>query len=195
MLARSVALNIVGSAVSLTVGFVSSLLLARWLGPSDRGLLGILFSASQVGVAVAGLGLPVAIMYYASRRDARSGALLGNSLVFTALATVVFVPLFWLVREPVSDLLSHGRGGRLWVLAALLVPLTFLDWTTHNQLLGKLRFELYNVLVILSKVVTLVLVVFVTERAVPMPVVLLRFGPAVGVLEPPLLVELLLATP
>ncbi len=159
MLARSVALNIIGSAVSLTVGFASSLLLARWLGPSDRGLLGIMFAASQVGVAIAGLGLPVAIMYYASKRDARSGVLLGNSLAFTAVLTAVFIPAAWLLREPLSDLLSHDRGGDLWVLAAALVPLTFLDWTTHNQLLGKLRFGLYNVLVVASKVATLITVV------------------------------------
>ncbi len=31
-----------------------------------------------------------------------------------------------------------------WVLAAALVPVTFLDWTTSNQLLGMLRFGFYN---------------------------------------------------
>jgi hypothetical protein len=44
-------------------------------------------------------------------------------------------------------------------------------------------------------VVTLVLVVLVTDLVVPMPVVLFMFGPAVGVLGPPLFLELLLATP
>jgi len=158
MLARSVLLNILGSAASLSVGFVSSLLLARLLGPSDRGLLGIMFSVSQVGVAVAGLGLPVAIMYYASLRNAKSGALLGNSIAFTALLTAIFVPLAWIFHEQIADLFSRGRGGEVWILAAVLVPLTFIDWTTHNQLLGKLRFGLYNVLVVLSKIATLIAV-------------------------------------
>jgi stage V sporulation protein B len=159
MLSRSVALNILGGFASLGIGFVTTLLLANWLGAADRGLLGIMVTASGVGLSLAGLGMPMGVMYFASRRDVEPRALLGDTLLYGLLLAAVFVPAAWLARGPLSDAFASGRGGGAWILAGALVPLTFLDWTTHNQLLGKLRFGLYNVLVILSKVATLVLVV------------------------------------
>ena len=45
------------------------------------------------------------------------------------------------------------------MLAAALIPLLFLDWTTRNQLLGKLRFGLFNALAVAEKTATLLVVV------------------------------------
>lgn len=159
MLARSVALNAVGSVVALSVGFATSILLADWLGPADRGLLALMVTVGGIGLALTGLGIPTAVTYFASRRDAPHGAILGDTLVYGAVLAVVLVPAAWFLSGALADVFAHGHGGRVWALAAVLVPLTFLDWTTHNQLLGKLRFGRYNVLVILSKVATLSLVV------------------------------------
>ena len=159
MLTRSVTLNMLGGFGSLAVGFATSILLAHWLGAADRGLLGIMATASGAALALAGLGLPMATIYLASRKEVFGPALLGDTLLVGLVLAAVFVPGAWLLRGPASRLLADGHGGDVWVLAGLLVPLTFLDWTTHNQLLGKLRFGLYNALVILSKVATLILVV------------------------------------
>jgi O-antigen/teichoic acid export membrane protein len=157
VLGRSVALNVLGRAANLGIGLVSSVLIARWLGSADRGLLGIMTTAGEVALGLASVGLPMAVMYYASRRDARPGALLGDSLAYTVVLAAVLVPLAWLLREQIADLIGHGRGGGAWAVAALIfVPLTFLNWTTQNQLLGRMRFGLFNVLIALSKAVTLV---------------------------------------
>jgi O-antigen/teichoic acid export membrane protein len=159
VLARSVFLNVAGRVASLGLGFVASILLARLLGPSDRGLLGLMITASLLALAVVGVGIPLAVTYYASRKDADPRALLGNSLLWAAVTGAALVAGVWVFHEQVADLLGRGRGGEIWALAALLVPLTFLDWTTHNQLIGSLRFGLFNALVAVSKVVYVVAVV------------------------------------
>lgn len=159
MLLRSVSLNVLGSFGSLAVGFASSLLLANWLGAADRGLLGILVTASSLALTLLGLGLPTAVAYFASRPEVEGPSLLGGTAAYGALLAVACVPAAWLLERPLADAFAHGRGGHAWILAGVLVPLTFLDWTTHNQLLGRLRFRLYNALAILSKVATLALVV------------------------------------
>jgi O-antigen/teichoic acid export membrane protein len=158
MLGRSVTLNIIGGFGSLAIGFASNIVLARWLGPSDRGLLAVMLTMSTVGLGIVGLGLPMAVMYFASLRESRAGVILGDCLAFAVVITVVLLPLVWAFHHPIARVLSKGHGGLAWVLAGALVPITFLDWTTHNQLIGKLRFGLYNALVIVSKLVTLVLV-------------------------------------
>jgi O-antigen/teichoic acid export membrane protein len=159
MLARSVTLNILGTVGSLAVGFVASLLLARWLGPTDRGLLALLTEVVSVGIGIVAIGLPMTVTYYASRPETSHRALLGNTSAYAAVLAIVVIPLSWLFRGQLADAFARGRGGGAWVLAGTMVPLLFFDWTTHNQLLGKLRFGLYNVLVVVSRVVTLALVV------------------------------------
>ncbi len=152
-------LNILGQIGSLLIGFVASVALARWLGPSDRGLLAIMVSVANLGLALGGLGIPFAVMYFSSKKDADARALLGDSLLVAAVLAAVFVPLFWVLRGPIANLFGHGRGGAVWALAAILIPVTFLDWSAHNQLLGNLRFGSYNLLMVSSKVAYLLGVV------------------------------------
>jgi O-antigen/teichoic acid export membrane protein len=103
-----------------------------------------MLSVSTVALAVTAIGQPLAVTYYASRKDARPRAIVGNILIQTAVLTLVLVPLTALLYGPISDAVGRSQGGATWILAAVLVPVTFLDWTTSNQLLGMLRFGLYN---------------------------------------------------
>lgn len=159
MLGRSVFLNIVGTAGSLAVGFVTSILLARWLGPTDRGVLALMTEVYTVALGIVALGLPMTVTYYTSRSDAPRGSILGNTLIYGVGIAALVVPLSWLLHAPIADLFSRGHGGMAWILAGAMVPTLFLDWTTHNQLLGKLMFGRYNVLVIISRLTTLALVI------------------------------------
>ncbi len=159
MLARSVTTNLLGSVASLVLGFVGSLLIARWLGPSDRGLLALLLSVSMIVWILATAGLPMSVLYYASRPGASTQRLLGTTLVVAAALTIVLVPVAAALSGPLSDAFGHGRGGLLWVLAAAYVPILFLDSTIHNQLLARLSFGRYNVLAVAGKAATLALAV------------------------------------
>ena len=154
MLGRSVFLNIVGTVASLLIGFVASVVLARWLGPADRGLLALMLSVGGIAMTLAAVGLPLAVVYFSSRNEA-PGAIVGNSLAWGAALALLFVPAILLLHEQIADLFARGRGGSLWVIVAALIPLTFLDWTANNQILGRLRFGLFNALRVLSKMVYL----------------------------------------
>ncbi len=151
LLARFVALNILGTATTSAISFVAAIALARWLGPANRGLLALMLSISALALLLGGVGVPWATVYYATRRD--PSRLLGNSLVQATLLAVVLIPAAWLLHQPLSDVFGHGHGGTTWVLAAALVPITFLDWTTHGQLQGMLLFGRYNLLGVMSKIV------------------------------------------
>ena len=115
MFARSVVLNVIGQFSVLAIGFGSSIVLARVLGPSDRGLLALMMSAALLAMLVTGAGIPVAVGYFASRHE-RASTLVGNSLAYAALIAVVLVPLTLLLADQVADLLGRGRGGEsgLW---------------------------------------------------------------------------------
>jgi len=159
LLSRSLVLNLLGRGSGLAMGFISSVFLARLLGPADRGLLALMLSVSTVVLAVGAVGQPLAVTYYASRKDANNGAILGNTFLHALVLAIVLIPLTLLLYGPIADAVGRGRGGLTWVLAAALVPITFLDWTTSNQLLGMLRFGLYNGLKFLVQVIYTVAVV------------------------------------
>ena len=164
LLGRAVAWNVFGQVGVLSIGFVSSLLVARWLGPEDRGLLAVVAYTAEIVVAVGGIGLTYAVVYFVSRPDSRPGAVLGNSILYGLGLAAVFVPAFVLLRGPLSELTS-GRGEAAWALAGLFVPLLFLDWCIHNQLFGRLRFGLLNLFLVGSRIVVLVLAVLLVGIA------------------------------
>jgi O-antigen/teichoic acid export membrane protein len=159
LLSRSLTLNILGRGSGLALGFISSVLLARLLGPADRGLLAVMLSVSTVALAVVAIGQPLAVTYYASRKDANPRAILGNSLLQAMILTATVVPLTLLLRQPIADAFGRGHGGLNWLLAAALVPITFLDWTSSNQLLGMLRFGMYNGIKFMSTIAYTIAVV------------------------------------
>src|SRR3712207_2207379 len=103
MLARAVSLNVLGQFGGVVIASVSAFLLARLLGPEDRGLLAIITTVAVIGTAVVGGGLPTAVQYFASRKETAQRALLGNSLLLGAAFAVVALPLFWLLRGPLGD--------------------------------------------------------------------------------------------
>jgi stage V sporulation protein B len=156
VLARAVSLNLVGQLTGFAVAFASSILLARLLGASDRGLLAVMIAVTSACVAITGGGLQTAVQYFAGRRETSQAHLLGNSLVWGAGLTLVFVPGFWLLRGPVAEWFTHGRGGLVWVLAGLLVPLGFLNFVTAGQVSGRLEFGFWNAILVGSRLITLV---------------------------------------
>jgi O-antigen/teichoic acid export membrane protein len=151
LLARFVSWNVLGTGASLMVGFVASVFLARLLGPAGRGLLAVMLAAGTLTLVATAGGLPVSVVYFAARRDREGPAILGNCLLHALMLVAILVPATLLLQHPLADALGHGRGGRTWVLAALLVPITFLDWTTASQLQGTLQFGRFNVLLVLQK--------------------------------------------
>ncbi len=152
LLARFVALNMMGVFATGVIGFVASIVLARLLGPSDRGLVALMYSVSSLALVLAGLGVPWATIYYAKRSDATPQGLLGNSLLQAGVMAAVLVPAAWVGYQWLANTFGQGEGGTTWVLAAVLVPIVFLDWTTHGQLQGMLLFGRYNMLSILAKI-------------------------------------------
>lgn len=151
-LARFVSWNVLGTGTSLVLGFGASVVLARLLGPSSRGVLGVMLSAGTLALALTAGGLPVSVVYFAAKRRQAGPAILGNCLLHALVLAAVLVPLALLFSRQLGQAFAHGHGGATWGLAAAIVPVTFLDWTTHSQLQGQLEFGRLNVLYVLQRV-------------------------------------------
>jgi O-antigen/teichoic acid export membrane protein len=125
-------------------------------------VLALIAYTSELTVAIGTAGFTYAVAYYASRREAARGAILGNSLVVAGGLALVCVPGFALFGDELARALSHGQDAMAWSLVGVVVVVTFLDWCIHNQLIGKLQFGRLNLLLVAARLTALgAIVVFV----------------------------------
>jgi O-antigen/teichoic acid export membrane protein len=108
-MAGSVATGVIGQVILVASGVV----LARALGPENRGLLALVFVLSAVATQVGSIGVPVAVTYWLASENAAAGALLRSLRKFRgfqlAVILVVQAGLVFVVLEPRSP------SGFLWV--------------------------------------------------------------------------------
>lgn len=136
---------------TLTLGYAASVLIARALGPGERGLFAILQNDAIVATQVLAVGVHEAVLYYGSRRRRLQPALLGLALLQTLLLAIVtlgFVVLF-------GPSLARAQGGtysaHLWLLAGSLVPLTYLECATLHLVQTELNFKVTNRMTVIAR--------------------------------------------
>lgn len=146
-----------GASMALTVGigFAISLVTARALGPQGQGLLAALRTNSTMVAAVLGLGTPGAAMYFASRTPKDRPALLGLALLQACLLGAVALGLVAVLGGQLAQ--NQGAAGQegLYLLAAVLVPILYLEYVTVNMLRSQQQFQRANLVVITGRVVGL----------------------------------------
>jgi O-antigen/teichoic acid export membrane protein len=137
------------------VTLLTTIVVARFLGPEGRGLYAVAAALGSLGVQFGNLGLHTANVYYASRAPEHLPSLIGNSLLIglgggTVLAALGAV-LVWLVPNLIS---LHGS---ILVLGLLWVPLGITYLLIQDLLLGVHDVRSYNLLEIVNKTLPLVL--------------------------------------
>ena len=144
----------------------NNILLSRWLGPSNLGMVALFFLFTEAVHKFTNLGLETASVYYLSNGEFPRDQLLGTTFI-NALGTAVlgsmvilatihfgFLNLFF---DP--DKAAVIQQGMWWCVALLVAYLTF-DYGT-KFLLGEQRFRRYNEMMITRPVLFLILLLTV----------------------------------
>jgi O-antigen/teichoic acid export membrane protein/O-antigen ligase len=145
---RSLGGSLVATGAGQALLTVSGVLIARTLGPQDRGYLALLVVVSGICVLVGGAGLPTAVTYYIAQNRAHTAGIL-RVLAFPALvqvsatAVVQFVVLFVLVAH------DPQRVKLAALISLLLVPGILGHSYGLAILQGQERFRAFNVLRVL----------------------------------------------
>ena len=163
---RALGGTLAASAISQLALIVSGVLVARGLGPEDRGHLALLVVVSAICCLILSLGLPAAVTYYIARDRSHARAI-ASSLLMPALLQVgatLALQLALLVALVIHD---PDRVKFAAMISLLLVP-GFLAFAYGLAILqGQQRFAAYNVLRTVPTViyVTGVVVAFVLNSA------------------------------
>ncbi len=140
----------------LAIGYVASVLMARFLGADGRGLVAVIQTGTSVLAGIAGMGTQHAATYYASRRPRRRAQVLGNGLVTTGVLLVVSSAAGLVLMGKLQQWVAPHYDARIWLLAALLVPTFYLDVLIMNLMSAQSAFALKNRLSIAGRITTAV---------------------------------------
>ena len=147
---QKVAETFVTKVAMIGIGLVTSVIVARSLGPEGRGLYAVAATIGAIGVQSGNLGLHASNTYYAARDRTLLPALVGNSIVVSfgfgtiGIAFIWFLFFFWPSLAPV-----HGL---LLILSLIWIPFGLGYMLLQNLLLGIQEVRNYNKIELATKI-------------------------------------------
>ena len=146
-------------AVLITATF-NTAIIARWLGAEGKGVIQLaLLIPSMFGLFLSS-GIGVANVHYAGTRRYNVAQLMGNTVTYTLLLTVVGVLLFWLiVAMQWLDRLFPGVPFWLLMIAMAAFPMALLQGYLNAILQGIQAIFTLNLISLISAIASSVLTV------------------------------------
>ena len=152
---RKVAETFVTRIALVVIGLITSVLIARVLGPEGRGLQATLAAVVAIGAQLGNFGLHSANTYYVARDRKLLPTLLGNTLLVSLISGAFVALVGWLVLAIWPQLAPLPYG--LLVLAFITVPLSLAYMLLQNLLLGIGEVRAYNMIELVSRIATVAL--------------------------------------
>jgi O-antigen/teichoic acid export membrane protein len=132
-------------AAAIGVGLVTTVLLARWLGPEDRGTLAILVLSLSLVTLVLQFGVPEALIYVLGARLHGESEIVSTVLAYSLAVSVSAAAVGLVALRFWTDLDGVTRAG-LVVAGCLSMQATY----ARHLLLGSKAFRAYSISVIVE---------------------------------------------
>jgi O-antigen/teichoic acid export membrane protein len=145
-------LGVIGTRIVWTIlGVLSGVILARKLGPVDRGILALVLMVPNTAITFVKLGITQANVYFINRKGVAIEKVASNSLVLALTLGMSIGLLIWMVRDGL--LTTVLRDMPAWALALCLVriPMRLLDDFLYGVLQAVGAFRIYNVRLLVSE--------------------------------------------
>lgn len=143
--------------VQLASTVLVSFLLASLLGPSDRGVYALVILLPTTLFAVAQLGLPSALTYYAGRGGSLPD-LQRHAVRLGLLVSAISIGATLLLLPVLSISVLRAAPFDLVVIALAAVPLRIVATLAGAALYGRHRFRTYNLILAAQSILDVVLV-------------------------------------
>jgi len=166
---HKVAETIITRIMLIGIGLVTSIIVARILGPEGRGLYAVAVAIGAIGVQFGNLGLHASNTYSVARDKKLLPALLGNTIVVSFAFGGLGIALTWTTFFLWPQLAPvHGL---LLILSLVWVPFGLGYMLLQNLLLGIQEVRYYNKIELTTKILGvgfIGLVIFIKNLTVEM---------------------------
>lgn len=126
------------------LGILGGVILARWLGPHDRGILALVLILPSTALTMAKLGVPQSCVYFINRDKWPAETVASNVAGLAVTLGVSVAAIGWLMRDTLLSTILPGVPDWALALALVRVPLLLVDDYLYGVLQATGRFALYN---------------------------------------------------
>lgn len=128
------------------LAFLTSVLIARTLGPAGKGVFTLLTVSAGIMVLIGSLGLGTANTYFAANRKYPVRELAGNSVVFSLTAGGAILTVMLGIYPYLNNNVLAGTTSVQIMIAAGALPFLLLLACFNGLILGESRVATYNAL-------------------------------------------------
>lgn len=146
--------------IIMFLGMLSSVLLARILGPEGKGVLSMALLLPSFLVMFTDLGIPIATTYYTACLDFSTSEIFGNTIILGLLVTVGSSLIGLIIAIFFSNHLFPGIPKGYLLLALCTIPFTLISTNLDHIFLGLQRISELNILNIIKKSLFLIFLIF-----------------------------------
>jgi O-antigen/teichoic acid export membrane protein len=140
------------------IGLVTSVIVARCLGPEGRGLYAVAATIGAIGVQFGNLGLHASNTFYAARDRTLLPALLGNTVMVTLGFGGFIAVVAWIIFSQWPHLAPIQK--KLLSLSLAYIPFGIGYMLLQNLLLGIQKIRSYNIVEVINKTLVIFLIGF-----------------------------------
>lgn len=139
------------------IGLVTSVIVARILGPEGRGLYAVAMAIGATGVQFGNLGLHASNTYYVARDRTLLPTMVGNILMVSFVLGGIGTGVAWLIFSVQPNLAPvHGL---LLTLALAWIPFGLAYMLLQNLLLGMQEVRTYNKIELMNNIFNIMFIV------------------------------------
>ncbi len=161
-LSRNSLITFVSRIIMIVVGILSSIILARVLGPSERGVYALIFLFPAIFSMIGSFGVGTSNTYFTGSRKYKINDIVSNSLIFAFGMSFIVILFFWGATETKifqQYLLSNKIPLNYLWWAVLLLPILLLSNFLKQIILGKEKIKNFNKIGIFEKIFELFLII------------------------------------
>ncbi len=150
-------LSFIASLLTFLASFITSIIIARTLGPEFKGIYTLTLYASSLVIAFCNLGLNGAITYFTASQKYSSAQMFTLSVSGGLILSLIGGGIFYLIYDLflINNILA-GSDPRLIQWAMLGLPLSLVTSFLSNLLLGQQRMLAYNLVNVIRVISNLV---------------------------------------
>ncbi|MGQ9631404.1 MAG: oligosaccharide flippase family protein [bacterium] len=156
---ESVIITFVTKIFLIAVGVLSSIIVARYLGPSGRGVFAVLGVISGIALQFGNLGLHASNTYFVAKdRDVLS-KVFSNTLWVGIIVGIIISAIIIALAKYFPDF-AKGIPRTLLLITLLVIPFQLITLLYQNIILGLQRVIAFNVFEIMLRVISLIYIIF-----------------------------------
>ena len=141
----------------LIVGLITSVIVARILGPEGRGLYAIAVTISAFGIQFGNLGLHSSNTFQVAKKRELLSTLAGNSIFVSFVFVGICSFLAWILFKIFPNI-SPLSDSSLLIMSLVSIPIGVLLLLFQNLLIGINKIRFYNVTETLIRIISVIII-------------------------------------